>query len=384
MRSAALPLVLALGLSAARADDGADDGAGRDDDTRAEVEAKAKAKKAKKAAKAESGQTVEVHGRVFARATASSEETVLGTTPWTGSLDLASARIGVDYQWRKRVRAKLSMEARGSVRDAFVEVPLAHGLRLRAGRMKLPIGALEQASAWTLPTIERGLAAAVLADGIGLTGRRDGVELRWRGDGAGRPTVTLAAAQGTNVLGDDLVGAVADGAAITVAARVEVEPCPWYRLAVVGASRAYNPAVEVTRYWSATAEAEVDLAPFDSGLRVWADATVASAHFGAATGESTRFVATAATAGYRFGGRDGGEPYLEPYASASWVNPQGDHARDDVTEVVVGVAGGRWRRWRLQAQFAYGNAKALRPGGLLGTADVNDHQAIAAQVGTAF
>jgi hypothetical protein len=286
MRSATLAMALALtaagAIGSARGDDGGDDSGDGDREEDA-ARALAKAKKAKKEAKAEAGQTVEVHGRVFARMTASREETVLGTTPWTSSLDLASARIGIDYQWRKRVRAKVSMEARGSVRDAFVEVPLGDGLRLRAGRMRLPIGALEQTSAWTLPTIERGLVAAVLSDGVGLTGRRDGVELRWRGDGAWRPTVTLAVAQGVNVLGDDLVGPVEDGGAITVAARVAVEPCPMYRVALVGASRAYNAGTDVARYWSATLEAEVDLEAIGRGFRLWGDATYGTAHFGDAT-----------------------------------------------------------------------------------------------------
>lgn len=389
MRSATLAMALALtaagAIGSARGDDGGDDSGDGDREEDA-ARALAKAKKAKKEAKAEAGQTVEVHGRVFARMTASREETVLGTTPWTSSLDLASARIGIDYQWRKRVRAKVSMEARGSVRDAFVEVPLGDGLRLRAGRMRLPIGALEQTSAWTLPTIERGLVAAVLSDGVGLTGRRDGVELRWRGDGAWRPTVTLAAAQGVNVLGDDLVGPVEDGGAITVAARVAVEPCPMYRVALVGASRAYNAGTDVARYWSATLEAEVDLEAIGRGFRLWGDATYGTAHFGDATvGDPDRgFLAGELAAGYRLGGDDGGAPYVEPFVGAGWLNPITDRARDDVAEVVVGVAGGRWKRWRVQAQVAYQNAKALRPAGLLGTTDVNDKLTATTQLGAAF
>ena len=51
---------------------------------------------------------------------------------------------------------------------------------------------------------------------------------------------------------------------------------------------------------------------------------------------------------------------------------------------VVGVAGGLWKRWRVQGQLAYQNAKSLRPGGLLGDADVNDRVTVTTQLGAAF
>ena len=382
MRSLIVIAMTVAAAAPARADDAASDA-----DAAALAAAKKQKKKAKDEAKRKQGDTLEVHGRVFARGAAAKEETALGGGAWTSELTLASARIGVDYQWREQLRAKVSYEAaKGSVRDAFVELELDHGLRLRAGRMKLPVGAIEQTSSWTLPTIGRGMVADVVADGLGASGRRSAMELRWKRKGVARPSVTLAVAQGVRTAGGQQPGLVDEGGGLTVAARVGVEPCPSYRVAVVGASRVVNYGSDVARYWNAGLELEVDLADAVLGLRLWGDAMYGTSHLGAATlGDADRpFAAAALTAGYRFGGADGGARYVEPYLGAGWFNPIADRKRDDTAEVVVGVAGGLWKRWRAQGQFAYQNAKALRPAGLLGTADVNDRQAVAVQLSTAF
>ena len=92
-----------------------------------------------------------------------------------------SARLAARYQWKDRMRVKLSIEAadKVAVRDAYVALAAADALQITAGRAKLPITVIERASAWTLPTIERGAVAIVLEDGLGLTGRRDGASAEW-------------------------------------------------------------------------------------------------------------------------------------------------------------------------------------------------------------
>ncbi|MEZ4400219.1 MAG: hypothetical protein R3B06_09380 [Kofleriaceae bacterium] len=367
------------------------------DDTRAAPPAAAEAapaakpgkpgkRRAPKSGDGKRADTVEVHGRVFARATATREETVVGA-PWQSELTLASARLSVDYRWKHRLRAKVSIEAAsGNIRDALIELPLADGLRLRAGRMKLPIGAVEAASAWTLPTIDRGLVADALADGLGATGRRSLVELRWRGAAAWKPTLTVAAAQGVRTAGGEQPGLVADGGGVTIVARAAATPCPSYTVAVSAASRVVNYGSATARFWNATLEAEADLAAIGAGLRVWGDATVGTGHYAAAVlGQpSRRFAALEVIAGYRLGGRKAGARYLEPFAGAGWLNPILDRARDDASEVVGGVGGGRWKRWRGQLQVGYQNARALRPALLLGTSDVNDRLRVDVQLGAAF
>ena len=369
-----------------RADDGGKD-APEDAAARAAAKkAKKDAKDAKEAAERKAGDTLEVHGRVFTRATATKEETALGPGEWTNEFSLASARIGVDYQWREKVRAQVEYETtRDSLRDAFIELTLGHGLRLRAGRIKLPIGAIEQTSTWTLPTIDRGMVADVLADGLGMTGRSSALELRWRDEGPWRPTVTVTVAQGVRTTGGEQPGAIEDGGALTVAARAEVSPC-LAQIAVVGASRVVNYGSAAARFWNAGLEVELDLEPISRGLRLWGDVHYGTSHLGAAVlADADRpFAAAELVAGYRFGGLDKNARYVEPFVGAGWFNPIADRKGDDTTEVVVGVAGGLWKRWRAQAQFGYQNAKSLRPAGLLGTADVNDRQRVTLQLGAAF
>lgn len=383
-------LVITASAPHVRADDGGKDApedAPEDAAARAAAKkAKKEAKDAKEAAERKAGDTLEVHGRVFTRATATKEETALGPGEWTNEFSLASARIGVDYQWREKVRAQVEYETtRDSLRDAFIELALGHGLRLRAGRIKLPIGAIEQTSTWTLPTIDRGMVADVLADGLGMTGRSSALELRWRDEGPWRPTVTVTVAQGLRTTGGEQPGAIEDGGALTVAARAEVSPC-LAQIAVVGASRVVNYGSAAARFWNAGLEVEVDLEPIARGLRLWGDVHYGTSHLGAAVvADADRpFAAAELVAGYRFGGLDKNARYVEPFVGAGWFNPIADRKGDDTTEVVVGVAGGLWKRWRAQAQFGYQNAKSLRPAGLLGTADVNDRQRVTLQLGTAF
>jgi hypothetical protein len=218
--------LIVIALSVAAAHPALADDTIADADAAALAAARKQKKKAKDEAKRKQGDTLEVHGRVFARGAAAKEETALGAGAWTSELTLASARIGVDYQWREQLRAKLSYEAaKSSVRYAYVELDHDHGLRLRAGRMKLPVGAIEQTSSWTLPTIGRGMVADVVADGLGATGRRSAMELRWKSKGPARPSVTLAVAQGVRTAGGQQPGLVDEGGGLTVAARVGVEPC---------------------------------------------------------------------------------------------------------------------------------------------------------------
>lgn len=358
-------------------------GAAADDEPEHAEQAKQQKKKAKDAEKKKTGDTIEVTGRVFARAAASSED----SAPWQSDLGLASARIGVDYQWREQLRAAVSYEAaKSSVRDAYVQLELGHGLRVRAGRFKLPIGVVEQTSAWTLPTIDRGMVADVMDNGIAATGRRSALGLRWRGDGPWRPTVELAVAQLTGLTDGDHDALLADGGGLTVAARAEVQPCALYTFAIAGSSRNVDYGNAVERYWTGSLEVEIDLADAGYGLRLWGEAMVGQSHLGLARfGDPIMpFAAGHAIAGYRVGGADRNDAYVEPYVGAGWFNPVLDHARDDVTEIVVGVAGGLWKRWRVQGQVAYQNARSERPAGLHADQDVNDKLTVTTQLGAAF
>jgi hypothetical protein len=374
MRTIALVLAsIALGHGVAAAGDPAPEKKKKDKD----------AEKKSKELEKKLGDTTDVHGRVFARATAASED----DAAWQSELGIASARIAVDYQWREKIRAQVEYEAaRESLRDAFVQVELGHGLRLRAGRFKLPMSSIENTSAWTLPTIERGMVADILADGVAATGRRSAMSLRWRGEGAWQPTLEVAVSQLIRLADGDRPGLVGDAGNLTVAARASVSPCEMYTIAIAGSNREIDYTSAVDRFWTGSFEVEVDLAAIGYGLRLWGDAMVGQSHLGVRqyADPSATFATAQVIAAYRVGGADRNASYVEPYLGGGWFNPTLDHKRDDVTEVVAGVAGGLWKRWRLHGQVAYQNAKSARPMSLLGDRDVNDRITVTTQLGMAF
>lgn len=325
---------------------------------------------------------VTIGGRVFARG----ELVDTDAAPWTGQLSLASARLGASYRWKDRLRVKAVVEAAGKnvkVRDAFVETAAGGGVHVRAGRFKVPVSALELESAWRLPTIDRGAVAVVLEDGIGLTGRRAGVAASWAADPA---RVTAVASQSAATTGDEPARDLTDGAGVSISLRGEVALGAGIRFGVIGSNREVNYVAGVGRYWAAGLDTEIDLDEVGLGLRVWADLLVGTSHLGATSADdSTRFIATQAAAGWRFGGAKKGKPYLEPYALGAYFNPDTDHRRDELTDLIVGVAAGRWKRWRVQAQVSLTNVKANRPAGLGGfDVDVDDRTSASVQLGAAF
>jgi hypothetical protein len=119
------------------------------DEAKGDDDKEDKKDKGEKDKKDNDGPDIEITGRVFFRATAYDDD----LNPWIGTLTTPSARLGARYRWKKKLTARISFEARGSLRDAYVEVRLAKALHLRAGRFKLPVSAIERTSTWTLPTI---------------------------------------------------------------------------------------------------------------------------------------------------------------------------------------------------------------------------------------
>lgn len=278
-----------------------------------------------------------IAGRVFTRFTAASIE----SSPWTGELALDSARVGINYVWKEKLRTKVSLEAANGpeVKDAFVELDAGRGVTVRGGHFKLPVSAIEQASAWTLPTIDRGVVADILADGMALTGRRDAAQVAWS---CTCMTVTAIVSQSMTTLGLDPARAVADGAGIAATLRVERAFAYGVKAAVFGSNRevVHNMTL-VDRYWAGGADAEIDFEP----LRLWADALVAEGPFGTS-------VAAQLLGGWRFGGKKKNKTYVEPFVLGAMFNPSIEKKGDQVIETALGVAGGRWKRWRAQAQLA--------------------------------
>lgn len=328
---------------------------------------------------------LEISGRVFAR----SEVRSVDSGPWSQELKLDSARIGASYRWKDKVRVKATAELAGTpdVKDAFVDVDGPNGLDIRAGYFKVPISVIENASGWDLPIVDRGAIAEIIEDGLGLSGRRDGVMVDWEPP-AGGVKLGLMLSQSAAVDGSDPSRLLEDGGGIMVTGRAELQLCPCLRLgAHVSNREMVVNTTNVERHWAGGVDAELDLDSIGKGLRVWADLLAGQDHFYDITRDRPHatFVSGQAVAAWRFGGAKKNASYVEPFVGGGYFNPAIDIKRDDILDVLVGVNAGLWKRWRVQGQVEVVTAKALRPSGLEGIGrDINDSVTGTLQLGAAF
>jgi hypothetical protein len=320
---------------------------------------------------------------VFTRFTATS----IDSGPWTGAMALDSARIAVNHIWKERVRTKVSLEAANGpeVKDAFVEIAASGCLAIRAGHFKLPISSLEQASAWTLPTIDRGVVATILENGVTVTGRRAGVQATW--SPSERSRLVAALSQSTSTDGSAPGQLLSEGAGVAAAVRFEHDLVDGVRVGVVGANREILDGSTARRYWAGGVDAEIDRSFAGRGLRLWADVLAGQSHLGTliAGTERSTFVSAQGAVGFRFGGKKKNKRYLEPFVLGGFFNPSIDKKGDDLSEIIAGVAAGKWKRWRGQGQLSVVTARGLQPSGI-GGANVSIPDAITFtfQLGAAF
>lgn len=333
---------------------------------------------------------ITVGGRVLSRFTAVDDD----FNPWSGGFSLDSARVQVNYAW-KQLSAELSFEVRGSVRDAYLDLEVADDVSVRAGHFKAPASAIERTSTWTLPTIDRPLGAAVLDGGLRISGRRNGAQLTWRQRAGLHPKIEVAVGQALDVNGDDLPRDLTESyAGLMATVRAELRPV-WedkgddVRVGVFAQNREVNySSAGIGRYWAGGADLEADLPGV--GLRVWADVVAGTGHFASATlmDDATPFVVAHAVIDWRRGGADRGKRFVEPFASFSYVDPSTELADDVLTETKVGVAGGRWKRWRAQAQLGHRTAEpaAATLTGLVGIGELDPgpQTSVTLQLGAAF
>jgi hypothetical protein len=348
------------------------------------------------------GGTLLFKGRVFALAELSHRnETVVGTTGTledreTNALDLslASARFGLEYHSPLRwLSAELELEItdKPQVKDAFV---LA-GKRFfaKAGQFKLPTAALELESPWTLPTLRRGFVHDLLSDWLDVGSRRPGVAFGYRGKGDLKPRVTLGAFQGTTLKevapGDRNVDLIEEAAldAQSLAARVEltllgVDFGAWYEhrvgSTVVG---------DFEHYETGGLDAMLDHRFESGGVRLWLDGIVGESFYVTddkpGDDKEPLFATARALAGYRFGGVQLGDPYLEPFAFFGLLDPDLEVVSDYALEGAIGVNAGFWDRARVGVQGELTRGERNFPTGFLDNQDP-DRMSLLLQAGARF
>jgi hypothetical protein len=332
---------------------------------------------------------LEIHGRVFARAGLSTREdrgsTGDGPRVRVNALDLSlpSARIGFEYQSPlKWLSAEMEAELSGKpkLKDAYARAR-KRWVTVKAGQFKVPISAIELESAFSLPTVDRGLIHDFLTDVLQVGGRRLGmsVDVHDRDAETGlRPTLTLGAFQGST----ELDGVVVDIEGQTLrgqsyAARLELKPGdltfgvsfehrtgPERVLAVptngtppyLGRPSACKEACSA-HYYTFGADAALDTEMSGTGLRLWLDALAGRSWI---ESEEKRLAPSRAleaafpvfgtlrgVAAFRIGGMTRRAFYIEPYGSAGVLDPDLSYGKDHLTEWVLGVNVGRWKLARV-------------------------------------
>lgn len=377
-------LILGARTHTAAAQDGTDDSSTGNVKADKKGEKGEKAAKDEKAAKAEA-EPLEISGRVFARSESSSTD----SGPWQHELQLDSARIGASYRWKNKVRVKAAVELAGTpdVKDAYVDVDGPNGLDVRAGYFKVPISVIENASAWDLPTVDRGALAEVVEDGLGLSGRRDGVMVDWESD-SGEALLGVMLSQSAAINGADIARPVADGGGVMATLRGELQLCACARVGVHVSNREtqVNEAT-INRYWAGGVDLQYDLDPAEGGLRLWIDVIGGQGHYYAVTRlePHTTFVSAQAIVAWRAGGRKKNTRYVEAFAGGGYFNPNVELKRDDVMNAMAGVNAGLWKRWRVQGQVEVVTARGLRPNHLAGLDhNIDDQIKAIVQLASAF
>ena len=84
---------------------------------------------------------------------------------------------------------------------------------------------IENASGWDLPIVDRGVIAEIIEDGLGLSGRRDGVMVDWEAP-AGTFKLGLMLSQSAAVDGSDPARLIEDGGGLMVTGRAELPALP--------------------------------------------------------------------------------------------------------------------------------------------------------------
>jgi hypothetical protein len=311
---------------------------------------------------------VALEGRILARAAYVRHHepfldgaSVLRTRP-VSSFDssVRSARLGAHYESpARRVAAEVEGEFAGKpeLKDAWVRLRMkpAHA---QVGQFKVPFSTLAKTRLLDLPLVERGLVHDLLSDELEIGGRRPGAVVVGRTRfGAVRPSLTLGAFQGSVLVeregSERKVRALSERtlASQSLVARAEVT---WaaFTFGAAFEDRVGTPAVLVSRrYATYAADAALDGFVLGRGVRLWLEGTLGRSWFEHARkptdDRDALFAAAQLVGAVRFGGREPGALYLEPFGMVSAFDPDTEVGFDLASEQALGVNVGLWKIARL-------------------------------------
>jgi hypothetical protein len=338
--------------------------------------------------------TLSWKARIFARAAAERNTLTSGGFEARGDslrLTLPSARMGLEYQ----LLTWLSMEVEGDlsdrslVKDAFAQAK-SKRLRGRAGQFKMPLSAITLESPWTLPVARRGIIQDLLEDRMSLVGRRPGFLMSVRGGGGLDPELSLSAFQGSYLTGDaedtDVEPLETGLDAQNLVARLSITP-GGQEIALHGERISTNGFQGQRRhFWAGGVDAILD-DPFGArGLRAWLEVLAGQTFYidGLVSRDAT-FASARAIVAWRWGGREQGAAFAEPFAQAGLLDADLDGRQDQLLELALGINVGYWRTVRATLQVERAHAGRQLPGQLFfGNINLVRHEAALLQIGVAF
>jgi hypothetical protein len=357
-----------------------------------------------------------VKGRVFVLAELSRQErtrnvaeggTLVPRTEHPHSLDLSvpTARASLKYQAPQEwLSAEIEVEIADGpdMRDGYIQAKGRH-LSAKLGQFKLPVSAYAMESLWDLPVVRRGLLHEILTDWLDVGGRLPGVMFGVRGRGGVKPSLTLGAFQGrvaeeitpgdrnTDPISLDTTGSESYLDAQSYVARVGAELADLVDVGLYYQHRVGSPAVgEFEHYPTAGVDAVLDSVFENGGLRVWFDAMLGKSWYEhgekSVDDEDATFMAARLCTGFRFGGVEPDQAYVEPFALFSLFEPDRDVVDDFVYEAALGVNVGYWDRARIALQGEVASSGRNFPHTSTGyfSGNVPDHLGLLLQGAVAF
>jgi hypothetical protein len=308
----------------------------------------------------------------------------------TLNLEVSSARFGLKVEVLDWVSLVLEGEFAGRVRlrDGFVQAKRKHWA-VRGGQFKMPISVFTLESPWQLPLARRGWLHELLSDHLLLSGRREGFQAQALGGGSLDPALTLAAFRSVQWgadAGDPIPNPGLDDQ--TLVARLSVTPAG-IEVAAVG-QRRVTVVTQPHGYYAAGLESTGDLEFERTGVRFWAEGYFGTSWlaFDPNSTATVNFVTARALAAYRLGGLSKGQPFIEPFATFGFLEPDTDAIDDLYWELMAGVNLGHWRYTRATLQFELGRADRNFPTvqyfSAFGREPLLRHLAVVLMVGAAF
>jgi hypothetical protein len=325
--------------------------------------------------------TVEIGGRIFARAALSRhyENVTLDNgvldEKRVDALDFTIPTARVDLRYRSPGRwlsanVEFELADQPELKDAWVRVRGRH-FAAKLGQFKPPFSAIELESRFGLPLAERGFLHDVLTKQLQVAGRRPGIALSAEAGGALRPSLTLGAFQGSVLVdrqADDLdreplFEQTLD--AQSLFARVQLRAGD-FELGAGYEHRVGTPELfTVAHYPTAGLDVTLDTQSHGRGLRIWLEGIAGGSWFEHSRKpidpDDATFTAVRAIVAPRIGGAERHDFYFEPYGMLGVLDPDLDVVSDLAVEQALGANVGLYKLARIGIELQHRKAERNFP-----------------------